>query len=328
MVSDFRTVRPRSVEEVAEALREPGSFFITGNGGLKETFSLPTAYSDARQLQSLRQLEEQGWTVSAAARSVIRRSEGSDGAWTRLDTRGLDGIVEHDPADQVVVVRAGTLIASLQQELAAKGQCLPLPDVKEFGQPLAGFPGTIGGTLSMNLPHGLASQCGSWREWVLGMTVVRPNGSIAKAGSKAVKNVAGYDVQKLLIGARGTLAVVAEVILRTFPLKALPRPSFRMVRPWKQESLWIQRTLPAQFSSAVEAAGDSLLSADEASSTLWAAVPAEQELTRSPEDWVIRSGAGSRNLQIPLGPEAELMLRGKGLFDPDAKLNPGAMGIF
>ncbi len=124
------------------------------------------------------------------------------------------GIVQWMPEDQVVVARAGTLLSTLQSELAVKGQCLPLP------QGIAEV--TLGGAISLNLPHAFQDQYGSWRDWVLGMTVVLADGSVRKCGSHAVKNVAGYDVQKLFIGARGTLGVIAEVILRTYPLKLLP----------------------------------------------------------------------------------------------------------
>lgn len=65
---------------------------------------------------------------------------------------------------------------------------------------------------------------GAWRDWVLGVQLVLADGMIAKAGSLAVKNVAGYDIHKFLVGTRGTLAVVTEVILRTAPLASLPMP--------------------------------------------------------------------------------------------------------
>src|SRR5476651_1570951 len=87
---------------------------------------------------------------------------------------------------------------------------------------VAAFYGPLIDEIAFNLPHTLQAQYGSWRDWILGMRVVQADGTFAKCGSKAVKNVAGYDVQKLMIGARGTLGLIAEVTLRTFPVKALP----------------------------------------------------------------------------------------------------------
>lgn len=124
----------------------------------------------------------------------------------RISLAGLSGIVQYSPADLVVSVKAGTLITQLQEELRSKGQCLPLI---ESG-------GTIGGGVSMG--------SGAWRDWVLGLQLVLADGTIAKAGSSAVKNVAGYDLHKFLVGTRGTLAVITEVTLRTAPLASLPMP--------------------------------------------------------------------------------------------------------
>jgi glycolate oxidase FAD binding subunit len=118
----------------------------------------------------------------------------------RLSLAGLSGIVQYSPADLVVSVRAGTLVSDLQEELKLNVQCLPLNQTE----------GTIGGGISMGLS--------AWRDWALGMQIILADGTIAKAGSSAVKNVAGYDIHKFLVGTRGTLAVITEVTLRTAPL--------------------------------------------------------------------------------------------------------------
>jgi glycolate oxidase FAD binding subunit len=125
----------------------------------------------------------------------------------RLELAELRGIVSYEPNDLVVVVRAGTPLEELQHGLAERRQCIPLAEHEVLG--------TVGGALSVRRPQG-------WRDWVLGLTVVLADGTVARCGSKAVKNVAGYDVQKLFIGARGTLGVVAEVILRTYPAENRP----------------------------------------------------------------------------------------------------------
>ena len=229
----------------------------------------------------------------------------------------MSGIVEFTPEDQVVVVQAGTPVAELQSELAKHGQTLPLPP-----EPLlAGFPGTVAGSLSMNLPHALQAQCGSWRDWVLGLTLVRADGAVARTGSKAVKNVAGYDAHKLLIGARGSLGVITEVILRTFPLRSLPSCDASLLRE-PAGPLWIQRTLRIDFGAAVSAAESDLIAADPASCTLWRGVSLEDP-PRFAHDWYMRtSPAGLAGEGLDVG----LMRRTKGILDPDGLLNPGEWG--
>jgi FAD/FMN-containing dehydrogenase len=294
-------VKPVTLDELSEALRAPSSVSLKGSG-TKAGFCLP----------ALGDLE--------------------------LDMTGYAGIVSHEPADQVVTARAGTTIAELQEELARHSLCLPLPPAGEHGVLLAGFPGTVGGLVSMNLPHALFGQCGGPRDWVLGMTVIRADGAVAKSGSRVVKSVAGFDVHKLVIGARGTLGAVAEVTFRTYPIRALPsvtaisRHAFRAGMP-----LWVQRTLPSDFRAAVEASWGRLLAEDEASATLWAEVPPGECLPRTLNphgrdahattcDWVIRAGCGAGNLAIPEG-QADLMRRTKAALDLTGKFNPGALGV-
>ncbi len=182
--------------------------------------------------------------------------------------------------------------------------------------------------ICFNLPHALAAQCGSWRDWVLGMKLVLADGSVVKCGSKAVKNVAGYDVQKLMIGARGTLGLIAEVTLRTFPLKALPTPVTAYPSGMGGRAAnWVQRVLPTDFDVAVASAAGRLAAFDPLSSTLWGIVPPEQSLKRFEGDWVLRSECGARNLELSDPTVLRLMKRAKDLFDPQHKLNPGEMGI-
>ena len=149
------------------------------------------------------------------------------------------------------------------------------------------------------------------------MTVVRPNGVVAKCGSSAVKNVAGYDVGRLFIGARGTLGVIAEVILKTYPLKALPNPPCEALAE-PPGPRWVQRVplgLRPHLSGAV---------VDDETATLWTPLEPGQELPRLEGDWVIRSGCGRANL--PPISHPELFKRAKDLFDPTGKLNAGAFG--
>jgi glycolate oxidase FAD binding subunit len=223
-----------------------------------------------------------------------------------LDLRSYRGLIEVHPADQVVVVRAGTGIQDLQTELATHGQGLPWVPGPGEEENL-----DLVTAIGMNLPHlGMATH-GSWREWVLGLTVVQPSGEIVHCGSRAVKNVAGYDVQRLLVGARGTLGIVAEVILRTCPLKALPDVS--AVQTAQVD--FIQRTLPTEFPSLVAALGDAVVLADPAASVVYGTgEPAEASL-----GWVLTAGRYAIADRV----QAKYWQRAKAEFDPSGKLNPG-----
>lgn len=241
-----------------------------------------------------------------ASKSLYVYGSGSKTAWrganegTPISTAGLTGITEFTAADQVVVVRAGTLISELNRELAPRNQCIPLVDTDAIG--------TIGGALSMNLPHRLEAECGSWRDWVLGMTVVQADGTIAKAGSRAVKSVAGYDVHKFLVGTRGTMAVVAEVILRTYPLKSLPLPKLNTYGSFDEAGAY-QRVLATDFSKAVAAnSGDGFDIVN--TQTLFRTKP---YLQRFPGDWILIAGQ-------PIAAD-RFSRRAKDLFDPAGKFN-------
>lgn len=244
------------------------------------------------------------------------------------------GIKEVFRSDQVVVAWAGSSIRTINAELAQIGQCIPFPGDDSPGVLSKGEQGlTLCEAIGLNLPHGLEAQCGNWRDWILGMTVLLADGTIAKSGSRAVKNVAGYDGHKLFIGARGTLGIVLDVTVRTRPLATLP--ASEVVRPEAtkgrfkraRQELWIQRTARSDFRSLLDAAGDRCLEHDPASSTLWAAVELHDSLPRFPGDWVLRGNCGDKNVEIADPTLAELMKRAKTIFDPTNKLNPGELGV-
>ena len=128
-----------------------------------------------------------------------------------LATTRLNGVVEYEPADLTVTVEAGIRLANLQGELAEHRQYLPL-------DPAYSDRCTIGGIVSANASGSLRLQHGTARNQVLGLRVVHANGTVVKSGGKVVKNVAGYDLNKLYIGAFGTLGIVTEVTLKLSPI--------------------------------------------------------------------------------------------------------------
>lgn len=128
-----------------------------------------------------------------------------------LSTNRLNKVLEYEPADLTVTVEAGIRLTDLQTVLAEHKQFLPL-------DPPYGDRCTIGGIISSNSSGSLRYQYGTSRNLVLGMKVMNPNGIIVKSGGKVVKNVAGYDINKLYIGAFGTLGIITETALKLAPL--------------------------------------------------------------------------------------------------------------
>ena len=128
-----------------------------------------------------------------------------------LRTRRLARVREHAPSDQIVAVEAGMTLAALQRHLAPHGQRLALdPPLPEEA--------TVGGIVAANAFGPRRARFGPVRDLVIGVTVVRADGTVARGGGKVVKNVAGFDLPRLLCGSLGTLGLVAEVVFRLHPL--------------------------------------------------------------------------------------------------------------
>ncbi len=126
-----------------------------------------------------------------------------------LDTTRLDTLVEHAAGDLILVTGAGRLLATLQEDVAGSGQRLGIDPTRS---------GTIGGTVATGTSGPMRLRHGAVRDLVIGMTLVRADGVVAKSGGKVVKNVAGYDLAKLLTGSFGTLGVITEVAFRLHPV--------------------------------------------------------------------------------------------------------------
>jgi glycolate oxidase FAD binding subunit len=129
-----------------------------------------------------------------------------------VDTHRLDRLVEHAAGDLVATAQAGLPLETLAERLAEKGQRLSL-DV-----PLPGS--TVGGTIATGAAGPLRTLFGTPRNLVIGLTVVRADGKIARSGGKVVKNVAGYDLGRLFSGSYGTLGLIVEATFRLHPVPA------------------------------------------------------------------------------------------------------------
>ncbi len=158
-----------------------------------------------------------------------------------LRTRRLDRIREHAPSDQIVAVGAGMTLAELQRRLAPHRQRLAIdPPFPERA--------TLGGIVAANAFGPRRTRYGPVRDLVIGITVVRADGVVARGGGKVVKNVAGFDLPRLLCGSLGTLGLVAEVVFRLHPL---PEASATAILEGLSAPD-VQETLPALREIAVE----------------------------------------------------------------------------
>lgn len=139
----------------------------------------------------------------------------------RLDVGALSGIVEYVPGDLTMTARAGSTLAELQAAARDEGQFVPL-------DPWGGDEGTLGATLATATAGTLTGALGLPRDVVLGATVVSGTGELIRAGGRVVKNVAGFDLVRLMVGAWGTLGVITEATVR---LRALPECDETLVIP-------------------------------------------------------------------------------------------------
>jgi glycolate oxidase FAD binding subunit len=185
--------RPDSVEAAAELLRTLG-----------ETGRTLRVRGGATKL---------GWGAAVGGAPMVE-----------VETGGLDRLLEHNQGDFTAVLQAGVPLHRAQERFAAAGQMLALdpPLSADGGAPAA----TIGGIVATADSGPLRHRYGSVRDLVLGITVVLSDGTVARAGGRVIKNVAGYDLGKLFAGSYGTLGLVATVAVRLHPL-ASPRVGVR-----------------------------------------------------------------------------------------------------
>lgn len=130
-----------------------------------------------------------------------------------LDTRRHAGVIDYHPSELVITARTGTPLADIEAVLAERGQMLA------FEPPYFGSSATLGGTLACALSGPRRPYTGAARDFVLGVTLIDGRGRLLRFGGQVIKNVAGYDLSRLVIGAMGTLGLMTEV-----SLNVLPRP--------------------------------------------------------------------------------------------------------
>ncbi|MGQ9686961.1 MAG: glycolate oxidase subunit GlcE [Thiobacillaceae bacterium] len=183
-----------------------------------------------------------------AAGTPLRIAAGGTKAWLGrpvagevLDVAGHRGIVGYEPSELTLTARAGTPLAEIEATLAEHGQCLP------FEPPHYGEAATLGGTVACNLSGPARPYTGACRDFVLGARIVNGRGTVLRFGGEVMKNVAGYDLSRLMAGAQGTLGVILDV-----SLKVLPRPAAELTLVLEMDAAaavacfnaWAARPLP------------------------------------------------------------------------------------
>ena len=169
-----------------------------------------------------------------------------------LETKQLTGVTSYEPSELVVTVRAGTPLAELEALLASRGQCLP------FEPPHFGAGASVGGMVAAGLSGPARASVGSVRDYVLGITMLNGRGELLTFGGQVMKNVAGYDVSRLIAGSLGTLGLIVEVSLKVLPVapaEATLKFAMSQAEALRQLNDWGGQPLPLNASCWVEDAG-------------------------------------------------------------------------
>jgi len=208
-----------------------------------------TAAEAAQALADCARSHSPVWAVGAASRLAACPPVPSQAVV--LATAGLARVVSYDPADLTITVQGGAPLEAIHDLLLGHDQELP---GAHFG--LGG--GTIGGALATNLAGARRSSGGPLRDRILGMEIATTDGLVTKSGGRVVKNVAGYDVGRLIAGAHGALALITEVTLRLSPRPEAHAPferAFADVATATEAALAVARDAPAVGYAAVIATG-------------------------------------------------------------------------
>lgn len=221
--------------------------------------------------QAIAAIAEQVRTASAAGTALRIRGGGSKdflGGLPQgqlLSTSDLQGIVSYEASELVVTVRAGTQLQELELLLAASNQYLPF-EPPHFSSPqdgsAAAIKATAGGMLASGLSGPARASAGALRDHVLGVKMLNGSSELLTFGGQVMKNVAGYDLSRLMVGAMGSLGVIVEMSLKVLPLA--PREATLRFE-WEQEAAlaalhrWNAQALPLNASCWVSDEGRSLL---------------------------------------------------------------------
>jgi glycolate oxidase FAD binding subunit len=175
-----------------------------------------------------------------------------DGRTLEIDTRAWSGIEAHEPSELVVRVRAGTTLSELEAQLAAHGQALAFePPRYAFGASQRSE-ATVGGMVACGLSGPSRAQRGAVRDHMLGCTVINGQGQLLRFGGAVMKNVAGFDLTRLMAGSMGTLGLLVDVTLKVLPtpvVSATMRFEMPEAEALQQVNQWAAQPLPVDASA-------------------------------------------------------------------------------
>lgn len=165
----------------------------------------PTTIEDVQQA-----VRDHGPVLPHGARTKAPLAHAAAGV-TALDMRGLTGIIEYQPEEFTFTARAGTPLREIEAMLADHGQYLP------FDPPLADQGATLAGTVAANVSGPGQKRYGGVRDFLIGARFIDGTGQLIRGGGKVVKNAAGFDLPKLLVGSCGRLGAIVELTFKVFP---------------------------------------------------------------------------------------------------------------
>ncbi len=254
--------------------------------------ALTVAPADTAQVaEILRVADGNGIVVSPLGSGTKQAWGNAVDAGILLDLSRMNRLIEHPWQDMTCTVQAGCTWAAMQAELARYGQMVAL-------DPLWPERATVGGIVAANDSGCLRLRYGGLRDLIIGMTIVLADGTVAKTGGKVVKNVAGYDLHKLMTGSFGTLGVITEVNFRLHPLET-------NTQTWTASS-----PAPLEFARVLHALLDSQL---------------------TPSSVQLRLSQGKCELDIKISAPAECMdehaTKLKKIFE-NMQLNPSSEGVW
>jgi glycolate dehydrogenase FAD-binding subunit len=206
---------------VASVTTEQCLAYLASIAGQEHTYlvgeSISVAPADTNQIAEILHFANENGIVVTPSGSGTKLEWGDPvAARIRLELKRMNTLREHPWQDMTCTVDAGCTWSAMQAELARHGQMVAL-------DPLWPERATVGGVVATNDGGSLRLKYGGLRDLIIGMTIVLADGTIAKTGGKVVKNVAGYDLHKLMTGGFGTLGVIAQVNFRLHPVEANTR---------------------------------------------------------------------------------------------------------
>src|SRR5579863_2643163 len=198
-------------------------------------------------MSELTSLQEHIRAAAAARRPLLIRAGGSKDFFggapqgELLDVSPLAGITQCEPTELVISARAGTLLTDIERVLVRHGQMLAFEPPQFAGR------ATLGGAVASGLSGPRRPWCGALRDFVLGMEMIDGRGELLRFGGKVIKNVAGFDVSRLIAGSLGTLGLLTEITLKTVPrprAECTLRLEMDQRRALESMARWGARALP------------------------------------------------------------------------------------